>query len=256
MKELAREAEGKLKGFLTNPIDARGRAYFIHPPPGRRLVISDIHGCYQTFSDLLEKLALSHEDQLFIAGDMINRGPYSTLVVLKIWQLLVDGYQVLPLRGNHEQLALEFNREQSQKLTFFAERQYSGQMIQPNGDLMTEMDAFFAMLPYYYETEKEFIVHAGFDTSEKTPLLLWKDMIWIRNFSYDERKLRGKRVIHGHVPEPYAVIEACAKRIAREVCVDNACVRAGFPGYGKLVCLDLDTGNLISAKNSDLLPTA
>jgi hypothetical protein len=38
------------------------------------------------------------------------------------------------------------------------------------------------------------------------------------------------------------------------VCVDNACVRAEFPGYGNLVCINLDNSEIIKNKNSDLLP--
>ncbi len=256
LKELARAAELRLKTYLTTPIDDRGRAFYIAPPLGRRLILSDVHGCYQTFSKLLDKISLTPSDQLFIAGDMINRGPHSMLVLVRIWQLLADGYQVLPLRGNHEQLLLEYNREQSQKLSFFAERQYSRHMIEANGDLQSDIDHFIGMLPYYYETDKELIVHAGFDTTQKTPLTMWKDMMWLREFTYDERTFQGKRIFHGHVPQSFAVIEACAKRGARVVCVDNACVRAKFPGYGNLVCMNLDTGEIIKKKNCDLLPLA
>ena len=38
-------------------------------------VISDIHGCYEEFMELLEKISFSEEDNLFILGDVLDRGP-------------------------------------------------------------------------------------------------------------------------------------------------------------------------------------
>ena len=37
-------------------------------------VISDIHGCYEQFLLLLEKIRFGADDQLILAGDAIDRG--------------------------------------------------------------------------------------------------------------------------------------------------------------------------------------
>lgn len=254
MQEAAQLAEANLNSLLGPPIDSRGKAFFIKKSEGRRLAISDIHGCYQTFNKLLQKIELTRDDQLFILGDMIDRGPYSLMVVQRIWKLLGDGYQVYPLRGNHEQLFLNYNRENWRRLHLFAERQNAGHLLKNDGELFPSVDHFFGILPFYYETEKAFLVHAGFDTAQKSPLNFWKDMIWIREFRYDEKKYKNKQIIHGHVPVEYSAIKNSIQIGARNICIDNACVRAEFPGFGRLVCLDMDSGDLIVQKNVDSMP--
>ena len=49
---------------------------------GRRFAISDIHGCGKTFIYLVEDiLNLKKDDQLFILGDLIDRGKNSILLI-------------------------------------------------------------------------------------------------------------------------------------------------------------------------------
>jgi serine/threonine protein phosphatase 1 len=246
-------AEEKLRDLFGEAIDQRGKAWFIPAGSGRRLAISDIHGSFQTFNKLLEKIELTKSDQLFLLGDFIDRGSYSLLVLRKVWQLINEGYKIYPLRGNHEQLMLEFNREKGHKVSMFAERQNAAQLLR-KGELHPLIDHFFGMLPYYYETDKALLVHAGFDTMQKNPLSVWKDMLWIRSFVYDSKKLKGKTVIHGHVPSHWNVIESSLKVGARNIGIDNACVRAEVEGYGHLVCLDIDSGKLFRTKNVDSRP--
>ena len=37
--------------------------------------ISDIHGCYDEFMELLKLIHFSDRDELFVLGDVIDRGP-------------------------------------------------------------------------------------------------------------------------------------------------------------------------------------
>ena len=57
------------------------------PEVGRRFAISDIHGCSMTFEALLSQIHLKKEDQLFLLGDYVNRGPDSAGVIDKILEL-------------------------------------------------------------------------------------------------------------------------------------------------------------------------
>ena len=255
MKSRSERAIDRLNINLIDPLDKRKRSYFVpKPASGRRLVITDIHGCYQTFIKLLDTVDLKKRDQLFILGDMIDRGPYSYLVLDKIWQLLDRGYQIFPLRGNHEQLFLNFNRENAKKLFTFASRQYASHLIDADGRLNSDVDKFFGNLPFYYETDIAFLVHAGFDTKIKNPFEAWKDMIWLRSFSYSEKRLKGKIVIHGHVPTSYEFISQEIEKGAKIINLDNGCIRSRVSGYGNLICFNLDTRELIAQKNIDLLP--
>lgn len=37
-------------------------------------VVSDIHGCYDKYQELLKKLNLGPDDTLYVLGDVIDRG--------------------------------------------------------------------------------------------------------------------------------------------------------------------------------------
>ena len=39
-----------------------------------KYVMSDIHGCYDEFIEMLNKINFSKEDELYILGDILDRG--------------------------------------------------------------------------------------------------------------------------------------------------------------------------------------
>jgi len=252
-KELIKEATRRLKKNLSEPLDEKGRSFFVKRGQGRRLVLTDIHGSFQTFVRLLKKLNLQKEDQLFILGDMINRAPYSIYVIEKIAELLFEGYSIFPLRGNHEQLFLDFAKTDQNKLISLAERQYSSHLLE-NQQLPKPVYKFFKALPYFYELEDYYLVHAGFNTAARDPFTDWREMLWIRSMRYDKEVLKGKKVVHGHVPTTWSSIQKGIANEKPEIKLDNGCIRADVFDFGRLVCLDLDSGELISKKNIDFLP--
>jgi len=71
-----------------------------------RYAITDIHGGNLTFQALLRKINLRHSDQLFLLGDYVDRGPDSMGVLETICNLIDAGYDVRPLRGNHDEMLL------------------------------------------------------------------------------------------------------------------------------------------------------
>ena len=62
--------------------------------------ISDIHGCYKQYIELLEKINFSDEDVLYVLGDAIDRGPEP----IKVLQDIVGRKNVFFIVGNHETL--------------------------------------------------------------------------------------------------------------------------------------------------------
>lgn len=64
-------------------------------------VCSDIHGDYDKYRSLLEKISLQAQDTLYILGDVIDRGPDG----IKILRDMMVRPNVVPLLGNHELIA-------------------------------------------------------------------------------------------------------------------------------------------------------
>ena len=64
-------------------------------------VISDIHGCYQSYLKMLEKLGVRDSDTVYILGDTIDRGRDG----IKVLQDMMMRPNIIPILGNHEYMA-------------------------------------------------------------------------------------------------------------------------------------------------------
>ncbi|MBR4881268.1 MAG: metallophosphoesterase [Clostridia bacterium] len=67
-------------------------------------VISDIHGRYDKYIKMLEKIEFGEEDTLYVLGDVCDRGDDSAKIYLDI----MSRKNVHMIKGNHEMLAEEF----------------------------------------------------------------------------------------------------------------------------------------------------
>ena len=65
-------------------------------------VMSDLHGCYDKYAQMLEKIGFGDGDTLYILGDVIDRGPDGIKILLD----MMGRKNVIPVIGNHESLAL------------------------------------------------------------------------------------------------------------------------------------------------------
>ena len=63
--------------------------------------MSDLHGCYDKYIKMLEKINFSDNDTLYILGDIVDRGPDG----IKILQDIMQRKNVVALMGNHDFLA-------------------------------------------------------------------------------------------------------------------------------------------------------
>ena len=61
-------------------------------------VISDIHGEYGKFMELLDIIHFSDEDILYVLGDVVDRGKNPVKTLLKMMEMP----NVIPIAGNHE----------------------------------------------------------------------------------------------------------------------------------------------------------
>lgn len=51
-----------------------------------RYVMSDIHGCYAEFIEMLQKINFGDDDELYVLGDIFDRGPQP----LKVLDYILD----------------------------------------------------------------------------------------------------------------------------------------------------------------------
>lgn len=63
---------------------------------------SDIHGQYDYFIDVLDKINFSDDDYMYIIGDVIDRGPSS----IKLLKFIMDMDNVKMMIGNHEDMMI------------------------------------------------------------------------------------------------------------------------------------------------------
>lgn len=218
----------------------------------RQFAISDIHGCNITFGNLLDQIAFSTSDELYILGDLIDRGPDSKGVFDRVFQMQEEGYQVHCLRGNHEQLFLDAVNDE----------EWAVGMWESNGGIQTMRSfgamrpsqvpmlyrSFMAELPYYFELEEYVLVHAGLNLKRHFPLMDPKSMMWIRRWYGDfednraEQWLDDRIIVHGHTPIPNMKTAAMLQKIDQlpVINIDNGCVFAGKQvGLGTLCAFDL-----------------
>ncbi len=76
-------------------------------------VMSDLHGCRKQFLQMCETIGLEDKDDLFLLGDLVDRGPEPIPLLLECMQRP----NVYPLMGNHEALFLRCARQISPQAT-------------------------------------------------------------------------------------------------------------------------------------------
>lgn len=218
----------------------------------RKIAISDIHGCNATFAALLQQLELSKEDQLFLLGDFIDRGPSSKQVFDTIFNLQDKGYQIQCLRGNHEEMFLWALEGDAYDLETFLRN--GGDItltsfgVRHPSEIPSHYINFIKQLPYWIEAESFIFVHAGLNFSPRSqPLEDKEKMLWIRNWypMIDYQWLGARFIVHGHTPTPSVRIRQ-QHTILDELQVlniDAGCVFS-LPGYGNLCAVDLSNQEL------------
>ena len=177
-------------------------------------VMSDIHGCYDKYMKMLEKIGFSEDDTLYVLGDILDRGPHPVKVILINWQQ----------NGSSTTMDEFYKMDKAAR---------------------TEVVRFISEFDLYKEifiNDKTYIlVHAGlgrFNPDKE----LWEyeidDLVWERP-DYERPYYSDKYVITGHTPmmtirsnpRPGYIYKANS-----HIAIDCG---AGFGG--KLACMCLET---------------
>ncbi|MEW5725640.1 MAG: metallophosphoesterase family protein, partial [Thermodesulfobacteriota bacterium] len=169
------------------------------------------------------------EDTLIFIGDYVDRGPNSAGVIDHILGLKQWSENVICLRGNHEQLLLDFLEGRNIGTFIYNGGQmtidsYGG----PEGGIPEEHYEFLRTLPYYWQNEDYIFVHAGLRDGVPLDKQDERDMLWIREEFITSDYDHGKRVIYGHTPTRKPVV------MRNKIGIDTGAVYGGH-----LTCLEI-----------------
>lgn len=207
-------------------------------------VISDIHGYNDTFRKALKFIKLKKTDTLILLGDLIDRGNDSKGVLDTVLLLIENGFNIICLKGNHEQMLIEAFDSIQSKINWLK-----------NGGDMTLSSFYTSSIekipPSYIDFIKSFksfytynnfiFVHAGLDMNLENPFADEYSLLWMRDPEnyLNETWLQNRTVIHGHNPTSQNQIKENINNRAKIICIDNGCFMKR-EGYGSMCVLEIE----------------
>ena len=226
----------------------------------RKFAISDIHGCALTFKALLDEIGFSTNDELYLLGDYIDRGPDSKGVIDHIFELKESGYTVVCLKGNHEELLLE-SLNDSEILQMWldngGENTLNSYKLEDASQLATKYMDFFKHLKYYVEVDNYLLVHAGFNFSSSNFLADFDACLWQRHWYHeiDYKALGDRIIVHGHTPIKQKTIQQHLAHLDTKQYLDidnGSCyIKHSDKGLAQLCAFDMTNRQLYFQKNID-----
>ncbi|MFW5832087.1 MAG: metallophosphoesterase family protein [Prolixibacteraceae bacterium] len=220
--------------------------------PNRLFAIGDIHGCFDPLQELVENhIRLSKSDTLVLLGDYIDRGPKVKEVADYILELRKNGYNVITLKGNHEDMllnALDNKRHLPVWLFNGGDKTLESFGVRGVENIGPEYLEFFRNLRYYYTDGNYIFVHAGFNNNALDPFHDKYNMLWECRSSYSHPQLKDKIIVHGHCVITAQEFEKQMSGKPQVIRADTGCVYKEHPGYGNLAAIELHSGKSFLAK--------
>jgi len=226
-----------------------------------RYAIPDIHGHIKTFEALLDKIGLNRDDDLYLLGDYIDRGPGVKEVLDKLMWFQSHGYHnVFPLLGNHEDWMLRLYTDGIENNSFDSWLLNGGyQTCQSFGCKEHIIEApvkymnFLRKLPTHIELDDYVLVHGGLNLYLADPVNNTSDgdKMWERPYGRYERwpwPIPGKQLIVGHTIRGIDVIRDCVEKNKNILFLDNGCYEIA-DDTGNLVAFNMDTKEIILQEN-------
>lgn len=219
-----------------------------------KYVVSDIHGHYNHFIKLLDRLKLTEDDTLYILGDIIDRGPENINLIRKVMSIP----NVKMILGNHEDMMLGYYTGKN-----IFDRKWFQAMWYQNGGNYTdkefktlEVDEQMSILEYFMSLPLELnvevngviynLVHGCYvaDGSKMSANTYSDTILWERIDPLD-KGLKDKTVIFGHTCTKYYLgnVEGKYTIWKKNNLIGIDCGMAGYnsnPLKCQLGCLCLD----------------
>lgn len=235
--------------------------YYIHGGDFMIYVMSDLHGAYEKYLEMLEKINFSDDDTLYVIGDVIDRGQDS----IKILQDMMNRYNVYPILGNHELMAITVLKQLMVQITSDNAETYLTESIMQsyidwtfNGgnttlqefqkltneqkyDIISYLEEFTPYETIDINDKTYILVHAGlnnFNPRKKLKSYSLYELTCIRP-DYEKQYFKDSNIfiVCGHTPTPLISGKTEIYHSHNNICIDCG---ATFK-TGKLACLCLDT---------------
>lgn len=219
---------------------------------GRTFVVGDVHGCIDELNRLLDTIAPAGADTVCFLGDYVDRGPAPKAVVTRVLRLRREGPTCVFLKGNHEDMFLDF---------LGLGGHYGDAFLWNGGDVTLESYGVEYMsgaaaaerLPPDHlqflkelETTKRFgeflCVHAGLRPTRPLDGQDDEDLFWIREEFIDRPHPFPFTILYGHTPQREVRVQ-----LPHKLGLDTGAV------YGnKLSCFELGSKELIQVQAETL----
>jgi serine/threonine protein phosphatase 1 len=208
-----------------------------------RYVMSDIHGCYTEFIEMLQKINFGDDDELYVLGDIFDRGPQP----LKVLDYILDRKNIHMIKGNHEKM-FEDALINDDYMLWYVNGGYvtHSQLLERGETEIAKVLEYVKGLPLIKVVDKFIFVHAGFkdydDSFELEEFLTQSEdiYVWSRENIGNEKKYRDYTIICGHTPVQN--IEDGSNTIIKRhgtIYIDCGCC-FGQNVDGQLACLRLE----------------
>ena len=212
---------------------------------GRDFAVGDVHGCFTALQAALDAIGFSPEvDRLFCAGDLVDRGPESHLVVS--W---FDKPWFFSTMGNHDFMAYVFALDGPQAISNY-ENVGGGWLLDLPKAEQVYIGERLRRLPLAIEVETSSgpvgIIHADFPTydwkhieapfsDDDRQISLWSTMRFDRMYKAEVRNVRA--LIHGHLNL------STARQISNVYFIDTG---GWMVGKGHFTFVEIESLNLIA----------
>ena len=221
--------------------------------------VSDIHGDYDKYQKLLKQIHFSDFDWLYVVGDVIDRGKQS----VKLLQDMMLRFNVIPIIGNHEYMAISCLRFLMTEITESSLKTISADILQgllewqreggqetieefqrldrdTQWDILDYLEEFSLYEEIQVKGETYVLVHAGLSNfSVDRPLEDYQlhEMIF-EKVDYSKVYFPDKYLVTGHIPTR-AIQENPRPDFIykgnRHIAIDCGCSYGGRLGA---ICLD------------------
>lgn len=228
-------------------------------------VVGDLHGRRAQLRQLLSMLPReASRDTLVFLGDLIDRGddvPGTVADILDLKRNSNNG-DVVVLRGNHEQMLLDFLDDGAWLWLHPAVGsgetfgQYTGSELTKElrswweeaqrrilDSMPTEHIELFRSLPLFHEDDYALYVHAGLDGEKHPRETDTRHLLWARNPDF-YKHYYGKPCVFGHTPTPLLPLLGRLGRHGIYISHSAIGIDTGYDTVSPLTCLQLPEFNL------------